>query len=727
MMIADRYELGDVIGTGGMSDVYAATDTVLGRGVAVKMLKMDMARDESFRERFRLEAQNSARLNHPNIVAVYDTGAENVDGVDVPFIVMERVNGRNLRDIVREDGPLPPNRAASLLIPVARALQASHDAGIIHRDIKPANIMVTNTGEVKVMDFGIARAVDDSSSVHTQTSAVIGTAQYLSPEQARGKPVDARSDIYALGCVMYEAVTGTPPFENESPFGVAYMHVQEDPEPPSERLAALGRTNGAHGTVANAADAANALTDDEAVNLDSVILTAMAKHPADRYQSATQMCEDLTLLERGSVTHAARTHLAAAEHDLGQQQPGAHAADATVVGATAVPGPHAPQAPQSPQGPQGPQGAVPRPKGTTRYEDHRRSHEKRRISWMKWIAALLGLILLGAASWLAYEYFSTSDTASDAPVEESMVQVPDVTGKHRDEAVSELEGLGFQVAVSDEPSPDFARGDVIGTNPTAGSELQRGTLITVSVSTGKEVTDVPDLTDMAPQEAQALLEENGLELNEEIRHEASEDVPEGAIISQHPAAGTQLSKGSKVTITVSSGPKQVEIPSLVGLDVNQATATLSSLDLRATVTKIDSERPDGEVLAVAGENTEVNAGTTVELRVSNGMLMIMPEITRLDVNAADEKLREAGWNGRLVAGPPVPTGAMVDAGMIGHQGVGAGETIRKDQAIGYNLWEFDAAQLNPLNNSAASRTPGKVSPQNANGNQLGDAIRGLGL
>ena len=368
MMIADRYELGDVIGTGGMSDVYAATDTVLGRGVAVKMLKMDMARDESFRERFRLEAQNSARLNHPNIVAVYDTGAENVDGVDVPFIVMERVNGRNLRDIVREDGPLPPNRAASLLIPVARALQASHDAGIIHRDIKPANIMVTNTGEVKVMDFGIARAVDDSSSVHTQTSAVIGTAQYLSPEQARGKPVDARSDIYALGCVMYEAVTGTPPFENESPFGVAYMHVQEDPEPPSERLAALGRTNGAHGTVANAAYAANALTDDEAVNLDSVILTAMAKHPADRYQSATQMCEDLTLLERGSVTHAARTHLAAAEHDLGQQQPGAHAADATVVGATAVPGPQAPQ---------GPQGAVPRPQGTTRYEDHRRSHEKR--------------------------------------------------------------------------------------------------------------------------------------------------------------------------------------------------------------------------------------------------------------------------------------------------------------------------------------------------------------
>lgn len=718
MMIADRYELGDVIGTGGMSDVYEAADTVLGRTVAVKMLKMDMARDESFRERFRMEAQNSARLNHANIVAVYDTGAEDVEGVAVPFIVMERLTGRDLRDIVREDGPLAPQRAAALLGPVSRALQASHDAGIIHRDIKPANIMVTNTGEVKVMDFGIARAVDDSSSVHTQTSAVIGTAQYLSPEQARGKPVDNRSDIYALGCVMYEMVTGTPPFESESPFGVAYMHVQEDPEPPSERLASRAGA----GAVAGAA-----LTDNEAVNLDSVILTAMAKHPADRYQSATEMGEDLALLERGSVTHAARTYLAAAERD---QAPGAHAApeadydprSATVVTGQPVPGPGPAAA--------GVSGASisngPRPHGTTRYEDHRRSHEKRSISWMKWTAALLGAILLGAASWLAYAYFSTAG-APETQVEESMVKVPDVTGKPRDKAVAELEGLGFQVAISDEPSPDFKRGDVIGTNPTPGSELQHGTLITVSVSTGKEVTDVPDLTNMEPQEAQAALEEVGLELNTDIRHEASEDVPADVIISQHPAAGSQLSKGSKVTITVSTGREKVEVPSLVGLDVNQATATLTQLDLRATVSRIDSERPDGEVLAVAGANTEVDTGTTVELRVSNGMLMPMPQITRMDVNEADQTLRDAGWNGRLVAGPTVPTGAMVDAGLIGHQGTAAGELIRKDQAIGYNLWEFDAAELNPLKNNAAGPAPGNVSGQNANGRVLDDALRGLGL
>ena len=314
-LLGGRYTLSEIIGTGGMSDVYAGTDTLLGRDVAVKMMRPDLARDTTFLERFRREALNAAKLNHHAIVAVYDTGTEEVSGVDVPFIVMERVTGQNLRDLVRADGPLSPQKAAAFLLPVTHALQASHDAGIIHRDIKPANIMVTNTGSVKVMDFGIARALDDSTSAMTQTSAVIGTAQYLSPEQARGKPADARSDIYALGCVMYETVTGVPPFEGESPFAVAYQHVQEDPVPPSERIP-------------------NPLTDNEAVNVDSVILTAMAKHPADRYQTATEMGEDLQLLEHGNVTTAARNHLSAAEHDAG-----AHAVDNTVVVGDAVSGP----------------------------------------------------------------------------------------------------------------------------------------------------------------------------------------------------------------------------------------------------------------------------------------------------------------------------------------------------------------------------------------------------
>lgn len=684
MLIADRYELGEIIGTGGMSDVYAATDVSLGRQVAVKMLRIDLARDENFRERFRREAQNSARLNHPNIVSVYDTGAVETSGVDVPYIVMERVYGMNLRDIVRNEGPLSPERAAKLLLPVTRALQASHDAGIIHRDIKPANIMVTNTGAVKVMDFGIARALDDSTSAMTQTSAVIGTAQYLSPEQARGKPADARSDIYALGCVMYEAVTGVPPFEGESPFAVAYQHVQEDPVPPSERTAA-------------------ALSDNEAVNVDAVILTAMAKHPADRYQTANEMGADLELLERGSVTTAAQNHLSSA--DLLSE-------DNTVVVGDVVREPVAPREPIEPA-------------GHTRYADHRAANEKTSSNWLKWLAALLGVLLAAVVSWFVYDYFSADEESAPSPVQEAMVQVPELVDVPRNDAIRELEGLGFSVSVMEEPNPDIKRGNVISTNPAAGSELKRGTQITLTVSSGKEMTDVPDVTNLTTEEAVEELKNAGLELNPSVRRETSDNIPEGVILAQQPAGGTQIAKGSRITITVSSGPRMVQVPSLVGLNVEQATATLSSLQLRSTVTSVDSAKPEGEVLAVAGENTDVETGTTVELRVSNGMLMTMPQITRLDPAEAERTLRDAGWNGRLTPGPTVPTGALVDSGLIGHQEVPAGDMIRKDQAIGYNLWKFDAAELVPQSNATGGQ-PATVQPRNPQ-NALRNVQRGLGL
>lgn len=656
MLIGNRYELASTIGTGGMSDVYAATDTVLGREVALKMLKTDMARDENFRERFRREAQNSARLNHGNIVSVYDTGDVEINGVAVPYIVMELVHGRNLRDIVREEGPLSPRQAAELLIPVTKALQASHDAGIIHRDIKPANIMVTNTGTVKVMDFGIARALDDATSAMTQTSAVIGTAQYLSPEQARGKPADARSDVYALGCVMFETVTGRPPFEGESPFAVAYQHVQEDPEVPSSLIDA------------NSDVFAEVLSDTEAVNVDSVILTAMAKHPADRYQSAAEMGEDLERLERGAVTEAARSYLAASEEDPGvvADQPGA-----AIV----------PAAPVNPE--------------STRYAQHRRANEKRSGGWMKWVAALLGVALVVAGGIFAYKYFSAPEE-NQVQQTETMVTVPDVTGLQRQDAVAQLEGLGLQVAVNDQPSPDRPRGEVLGTNPVAGSQLKPGTLVTVSVSSGREITDVPDVTGVTPQEAAEILAGANLELDPEIRRENSEDVPAGTIISQNPAAGSQLSKGSKISVLVSEGQELVQIPSLVGMSAEQASATLRSLGLKATVTAVDSREPQDRVLAVAGENTEVARGTTVELRVSNAMLVTMPDLTRKNPADAERSLRATGWNGSFTAGPTVPTGALVDQGLVAGQSVPSGQEIRKDQEIGYNVWRFDAAELSPL-------------------------------
>lgn len=233
--LSDRYELGEILGFGGMSEVHLARDVRLHRDVAVKVLRADLARDPSFYLRFRREAQNAAALNHPSIVAVYDTGEAETPTGPLPYIVMEYVDGVTLRDIVHTDGPLPPRRAIEIIADACQALNFSHQNGIIHRDVKPANIMISTTNAVKVMDFGIARAIADSGNSVTQTAAVIGTAQYLSPEQARGDTVDARSDVYSLGCVLYEILTGEPPFTGDSPVAVAYQHVREDPVPPSQR------------------------------------------------------------------------------------------------------------------------------------------------------------------------------------------------------------------------------------------------------------------------------------------------------------------------------------------------------------------------------------------------------------------------------------------------------------------------------------------------------------
>ncbi|GAB3082929.1 Stk1 family PASTA domain-containing Ser/Thr kinase [Corynebacterium aquatimens] len=701
-LVGDRYQLGDMIGTGGMSDVYVATDTLLGREVAVKMLKVDMARDENFRERFRKEAQNSARLNHPNIVAVYDTGATEVDGISVPYIVMEHIKGRNLRDIVREDGPLRPEEAAALMIPVTAALQASHDAGIIHRDVKPANIMVTNTGEVKVMDFGIARALDDSTAAMTQTSAVIGTAQYLSPEQARGKNADARSDIYALGCVMYEAVTGTPPFSGETPFAVAYQHVQEDAEPPSSHMGELN------------------LTDTQAVNVDAVILTAMAKHPADRYQSADEMSEDLQRLERGAVTKAARNHVTESEPTTQVVTPAA-----TVEGSSTRVVSAAEQPEESDQddydeyydengyydedgnyyeysdeyddefGAYDPEydeyEEAPLASGESRYSQHRLAQNRKNGSIWKWLLAVLAALAIVGGSLYAINEFG----GKEEEVENNVVTVPNVIGKPREEAIRSIEALGLQVNISEKPSPDVPRGEVMAVNPNAGSQLKPGAQVTLTVSSGREITDVPDITGKTPQEAKDLLKKAGLTLNDDIERDSSDNVEEGKIISQTPVAGSQLSKGSKVSIKVSTGKEKIRIPSLSGMKVDQARATLSSLGLEATVTEIDSENPKGEVLAVADEGKEVTEGTKVNLQVSNGILMKMPNLVKMTKSRAEETLRSQGWSGRLREGERFSTLVPDDHERISGSRPGAGETIRKDQDITVDVWELGVRDLLP--------------------------------
>ena len=280
-LLGDRYELDGVVGRGGMAEVYRARDLRLDRMVAIKTLRTDLARDQTFQARFRREAQSAASLNNPSIVAVYDTGEDLSTGVPVPFIVMEYVDGRTVRDLLIEGHRLLPERTLEIISGVLRALEYSHQAGIVHRDIKPGNVMVTRNGDIKVMDFGIARAMSDAQATMTQTAQVIGTAQYLSPEQARGERVDARSDLYSTGCLMYELLTGRPPFTGDSPVAIAYQHVRENPIPPSRLDPSLPPW------------------------ADSIVLKAMAKSPNDRYQSAAEMQADIQRAASGMQVAAA--------------------------------------------------------------------------------------------------------------------------------------------------------------------------------------------------------------------------------------------------------------------------------------------------------------------------------------------------------------------------------------------------------------------------------------
>ena len=671
-MVNDRYRLGDVIGTGGMSEVYRATDSLLGRDVAIKMLRPEMARDVNFRERFRKEAQNSGRLNHPNIVAVYDTGEADEDGMAIPYIVMELVHGRTLRDLVREDGPLSPREAAQVLIPVAHALQASHDAGIIHRDVKPANIMITNTGQVKVMDFGIARALDDSTSAMTQTSAVIGTAQYLSPEQAQGKPADARSDVYALGCVLYEAVTGHAPFEGETPFAVAYQHVQEEPNAPSESLDP------------------DSLTPTERINLDAVVLTSMAKDPMDRYQSAQEFGADLERMSSGNVTRAAQMHIADDEPSA-HSQPEDSTRVAAVYPATTTMDPQPAAAAGVPV-------AAP---GVASADIDERDGARKSRPWMKWIAIILAIALAGLLIGFAFDYWNTSqqrqaEQEQDHEAQANMVTVPDVEDRPRSEVIAELEDLDLLVTVNEEANPDIARDNAIRINPAPGSQLQRNSTVILTVSSGREITEVPDVVGLSLEDASRALSDAGLSMSDSVEEEESSADNTGRVTQQNPPAGSQLSRGSRVTVTVGTGPRMIRVPSnLVGQDIEDVRSTLDAMGFDVQVENVDSTETDGQVLSVSDEGNEIPADSTVTVRVSNGQLIVAPDLVRQTPEEAEEALRDAGWSGSFNIGRPVNTGSAVDSDLIAWASVGEGDSVRRDADIEIRLWEFNLGELIP--------------------------------
>ncbi|MCX2948533.1 Stk1 family PASTA domain-containing Ser/Thr kinase [Lentzea sp. NEAU-D7] len=613
-LLSNRYELGETLGYGGMSEVHKGRDVRLGRDVAIKVLRADLARDSQFQERFRREAQNSAALNHPAIVAVYDTGETQTEYGPLPYIVMEFVDGRTLRDIVKTQGPLSGKRAMEVMADVSAALDFSHRHGIVHRDVKPANVMITKSGAVKVMDFGIARALHDGQAAVTQTAAVIGTAQYLSPEQARGESVDARSDVYAAGCVLFELLTGEPPFTGDSPVAVAYQHVREDPKAPSQ------------------------LNPKVSPQLDAIVLKAMSKGPANRYQSAAEMRGDLVRVLSGQRPSAPAVMTAEDRTAVMNEQAAARPARTQVVSG----GRHRPAALKSePDDDYDP---------IADEEEERRAKRKKAI--MVTLVVILCMAVLGLAAWITKNAMDQGSQATEK------VSVPSIVGLSPLEAKERIQKVGLvalQEDVACEPGPNGAAAKcnadqinkVISTNPPEGTQLIKGGQVTISVGAPPGEGTVPDLKGKTALEAQAILDKdpNGFKLQQGESIEVDDATKAGKVAQQNPEVGLKLKKGGTINIQLGRAPDKVNVPGVVNDDEADARQTLEGSGFKVVIEPVDSAKPEGTVISqnpVA--NSKADKGTTVTLRVSKGNQFEMPDLVGMTQREAEQKLRSLGWN-----------------------------------------------------------------------------------
>ena len=581
-LVDGRYRIVSRVGSGGMGDVYCAEDQQLGRMVALKLLHRRFAEDREFVERFRREASSAAGLQHPNVVAVYDRGAW--DGTS--YIAMEYLPGRTLKQVVQEDAPLEPVRAIDLTVQVLRAARFAHKRGVIHRDLKPHNVIVDGEDRAKVTDFGIARA---GASDMTQTGSIMGTAQYLSPEQAQGTPVTPRSDLYSIGIVLYELLTGHVPFDGESAVTIALKQVNEPPLPPTNFNSSV------------------------TPELEGVVLRALAKDPAQRFASADEMILALERARAGIVEGAA-------------PDPGATAAFASVR---------------------------PDPREALA-EDARRGR--------RWWIALAILAALVAAAAAAYALTrpdtrevpdvtgrplaaalailqnagfdpSVERTTSDAPEGRVLRQdpqpgeraeegsevtltvsdgpgtaaVPDVVGQRRKRAVAALRDAGFEVRERRQASDSVERNRVISTTPAAGTPTERGSTVTLVLSSGPEQVTVPDVQGEDVEDARSTLQAAGLAANA-TEQEDLEAQP-GTVLAQSPAPGTAVDKGSTVALTVAVEPAEVTVPEVIGRTSSRAIDILTAAGLvpNQVTEPVGDERDDGRVIAQAPE-----AGGTAE-------------------------------------------------------------------------------------------------------------------
>ncbi|MDX2376254.1 Stk1 family PASTA domain-containing Ser/Thr kinase [Microbacterium sp. LRZ72] len=492
-VLSSRYRIDDLIGRGGMASVYRGFDQTLGRPVAVKILNRDLADDSAFRTRFRLEAQAASRMAHPTIVRVYDAGEDSETDAagavhTVPYIVMELVRGSLLKDVIA-DGPVPENDAVRYVDGILEALEYSHRAGVVHRDIKPGNIMITPSGGIKVMDFGIARAVSDSSSTVADTTAILGTAAYFSPEQAKGEPVDARADLYSTGVVLFELLTGRTPFRGESPVAVAYQHVSEAPVPPSEVTPSVSRA------------------------LDAVVLRALAKDPYQRFQTAAEFRE--TLVEAVDGVAPSKRQVNALTSDLYGPNPRQAAETARSL------------------------------RQLSSDTTMTRTQSGPPAAWIWTGVAVLAVVIISLFFWIV-----TIQPGSDVPADSRIV--PDISGMSYDAAEVLLIEEDLEPVPVEETNSSVPEGDVIRSVPAAGTSVNVAQEIRVYVSTGAETVQIPPLEGLSTEDARAALDAAGLQVGQ-ISSRSVPGLSEGTVISATPSDGAEVIVGSTVDLVTATG------------------------------------------------------------------------------------------------------------------------------------------------------------------------------
>jgi eukaryotic-like serine/threonine-protein kinase len=585
-----RYRIVRKLGSGGMANVYLAEDEDLGRRVAIKILNDRYANDDLFIERFRREAKSAAALSHPNIVSVYDRG----EAEGTYYIAMEVIEGRSLKELIMTRGPLPIPQALAYSHEILEALRFAHRHGIIHRDIKPHNILI---GErLKVTDFGIARA---GASQMTEAGSIMGTAQYLSPEQARGAPVTASSDLYSVGIVLYEMLTGKVPFTGDSAIEIAMKHLNEAPKPPSKIRPEIPE------------------------ELDQVVLRALSKNPEDRYQTAEEFSEDLHRVEAG-LPLAPGTSEAATALLAGAALAGGGSTE--VLAGTAVTRPQGPPPPTARTPP-------PPPYGPGYYEEPPRKRRR----WGPWLLVALLLAAAGIAGWYVFSQIQDQLAANEP------VAVPNVIGLKEEAAVNLIQQAGFEPDVQRAANADVEKGRVFDQNPNPGNRIQKGDRVTLLVSTGAPKTSVPDVTGMNYGDAVQALNDANLNAS---KNEVFSPKPVGQVVDQNPAAGENVVEGTEVVLDVSKGTKQVQVPNVVGMPEADARATLDQAGFEVTSTSAPSDTtPEGNVSDQNPDGgTQAAKGSTVSITVSSGpSTTTVPDEVGQDKQVAMDDLKANGF------------------------------------------------------------------------------------